>query len=111
MPDNVTAASSLEGQLYLANLAPDTRYFDPSQVDPNTAGSDDTSLRTIYAFQVDASSLPTGEYPYTIVFTATMPDGTAYTRTFSAKRRSSTAPRPAATRWATVGPYPGWTRS
>jgi RHS repeat-associated protein len=73
MPDSVSGISSVEGQLYLANLPATTRYFNLSCMD---------STHCIYAFQADASSLPTGEYPYTIVFTVSEIDGQSHTRTY-----------------------------
>jgi hypothetical protein len=62
----------MRGSREWPNLDPDTRYFTPSPGDASD---------TIYAFQVNASSLPTGEYPYTVVFTA-MIGSTYFTRTY-----------------------------
>jgi RHS repeat-associated protein len=65
--------ASLSAVLHLAHLPAVTTQFVPESVLPGTL--------TRYTFEVDATGLPSGRYPYDVVFTATDNSGQSRTRT------------------------------
>ena len=98
MPADIASASTVVAELHMADEAPVIREFSASGID---------SDHTLYAFPVDATNLPSGQYDYDVTFSATITSGgssRSVSASFAGPSTSSTVRRRVArTTSATAG--------